>query len=102
MPFKPLTPTDARTKLAHRRLARGVTQRQMWEALGVSRATHLRLEQGRMDDRSLRLLVNCAIALDCRLDDLIEDEWRQWYTRPGYTPTKPPVFPAAPEDSTSS
>lgn len=100
-PFEPLTQTNARTKLARRRLARGVTQRQMWEGLGVSRATYVRLEQGHMDNPPLRLLVNCAIALDCALDDLIEDTWRQWYTRTGYEPTKPPVFPAAPGHPTA-
>lgn len=92
-PFEPLTQTDARTKLARRRLERGVTQRQMWEAVGVSRATYVRLEQGRMDNPSLRLLVNCALALGCGLDDVIEDTWREWYTRPGFVETEPPRFP---------
>jgi transcriptional regulator with XRE-family HTH domain len=93
-PFEPLTQTDARTKLARRRLARGVTQRQMWEAVGVSRATYVRLEHGRMDNPPLRLLVNCALALGCELNDVIEDAWRQWYTRPGFVATAPPAFPA--------
>jgi transcriptional regulator with XRE-family HTH domain len=91
-PFEPLKQTRARTRLARRRLAAGVTQRQMWEALGVSRATYLRLEHGRMDNPSLRLLQNCAIALGCALDDLIEDDWRRWYTPAGYVPTRPPRF----------
>lgn len=53
-----------------------------------------------MENPPLRLLVNCAIALGCELTDLIEDEWQEWYTRPGYAPTEPPQFPAASEDST--
>ncbi len=90
-PFEPLTQTKVRTRLARRRVAVGVTQRQMWQALGVSRATYLRLEQGRMDDPSLRLLMNCAIALGCQLDDLIEDGWRAC-TPEGYVATRPPDF----------
>lgn len=45
-----------------------------------------------MDNPPLRLLQNWAIALDCNLDDLIEDEWR--YTRPGFVPTRPPKLDA--------
>ena len=91
-PFEPLKQTQVRTRLAQRRLEVGVTQRQMWEALAVSRATYVRLEQGRTANPSLRLLQNCAIALGCQLDDLIEDEWREWYTQEGYAPTQPPEF----------
>ena len=45
-----------------------------------------------MTNPPLRLLVNCAIALNCQLDDLIEERWREWFTRAGYTPTQPPRF----------
>jgi transcriptional regulator with XRE-family HTH domain len=86
-PFEPLSQTDARTKLAARRVARSVTQRQMWEAEGVSCATYIHLEQGRMANPPLRLLVNCAIALSCELGDVIENSWLGWFTRPGYMPT---------------
>ena len=91
-PFQPLNQTRVRTRLARLRVAVGVTQRQMWEALGVSRATYVRLEQGRLVNPPLRLLQNCAIALGCDLDELIEPEWREWYTPEGYEPTAPPVF----------
>jgi len=40
----------------------------------------------------LRLLQNCAIALGCELDDLVEAEWRDRYTPEGYEPTNPPRF----------
>ena len=92
MPFPVGTQTRPRTRLAAIRVARGVTQRQMWEAVGVSRATYVRLEHGGIDNPQLRVLQNCAIALGCGLDDLIEPSWREWYTRAGYTPTKPPHF----------
>ena len=91
-PFEPLTQTNARTLLAHRRLAARLTQRQMWEALGVSKANYVRLEQGRLVNPPLRLLQNCAIALGCKLDDIIEPEWREWYTPEGYEITQPPKF----------
>jgi DNA-binding XRE family transcriptional regulator len=92
MPFAPGEQTDVRTKLAARRVKRRVTQNALAEAVGVSRATYVRLEQGRNDNPPLRLLVNCAIALDCELEDLIEDEWRAWYTPAGLAPTTPPNF----------
>jgi transcriptional regulator with XRE-family HTH domain len=90
MPFQPGEQTDVRTKLAAWRVKRGVTQNAMAEAVGVSRATYVRLEQGRNDNPPVRLLVNCAIALGCELDDLIEDEWRAWYTPAGIPPSSPP------------
>lgn len=88
-PFDPLTQTRPRTKLARLRMEGGATQREMWEAVGVSRATYLRLEHGKTINPPLRLLVNCAIALGCQLDELIEDPWREWYTPKGYVQTGP-------------
>lgn len=68
----------ADTKLAAARLRRGVTQQELASATGISPATYWRLEHGRMTDPSVRLLVNCALALGVALEDLIEDEWREW------------------------
>src|SRR3954454_23524609 len=90
MPFAPGEQTDVRTQLAAWRVKRGVTQNALAEAVGVSRATYVRVEQGRNPNPPLRLLVNCALALGCELDDLIEDHWRGWYTPVGLQRTTPP------------
>jgi len=90
MPFAPGEQTDVRTKLAAWRVKRGVTQQALAEAVGVSRATYVRVEQGRNTNPPLRLLMNCAIALNCALDDLIEDAWREWYTPAGLPRSSPP------------
>lgn len=67
------------TKLARARAARGLTQAQLAAAVGLARSTYWRLEAGRVRNPRLRELANCALALDCQLEDLIEDEWREWF-----------------------
>lgn len=66
------------TRLATQRIGKGWRQEDLAEAAGLSRATYQRLESGRMPNPPLRYLVNLSIVLDCELDDLIEDEWREW------------------------
>ncbi|MGA2469273.1 MAG: helix-turn-helix transcriptional regulator [Solirubrobacteraceae bacterium] len=80
MPYRvrrPVTAT-AQTKLAQARVRRGVTQEEMADATGISTATYWRLEHGRLSDPSIRLLANCALALGVEVEELIEDEWREW------------------------
>jgi hypothetical protein len=48
-------------------------------ATGPSVATYQRLERGEMSNPPLRYLVNCAIVRKVELDEVIEDEWREWY-----------------------
>lgn len=67
-----------KTKLAIWRERRGVTQEELARTTGLSTSVYWRLENGRYDNPPLRYLINCAIALGCTLDDLIEDEWREW------------------------
>jgi hypothetical protein len=31
-----------------------------------------------LSDPSIRLLANCALALGVEVEELIEDEWREW------------------------
>lgn len=50
---------------------------------GISVATLRRLERGQMDNPPLRYLQNLAIALEVKLDTLIEPGWREWWPRPG-------------------
>ena len=78
MSARRLEQTKPRTRLARWRLRRGLTQRELWEATGLSKASYLRIEHGIERNPRVRHLVNLAIALDCQLDDLIEDDWRHW------------------------
>lgn len=70
---------QAQTRLAARRRERGLSQAQLARAVGLTRTTYWRLETGQVANPKLRVLVNLAIALDCELEDVIEDEWREWY-----------------------
>lgn len=79
MPARPWVQTKIRTKLAERRIGRHRTQDQMVELTGISRASYVWLEQGRHPNPPLRWLTNCALVLDCELEDLIDDEQREWF-----------------------
>lgn len=78
-PARRLVQTKVQTRLAAARVARGMTQQEMWEATGISRTSYLKLE--RKDgyrNPPLRYLANCAIVLGCELELLIEPAWRTW------------------------
>jgi len=67
-----------RTRLARLRQQRGVRPEEMAVACGFSLSTYRRLEAGRMTNPPLRYLANAAIALGVPLEDVVEDEWREW------------------------
>lgn len=81
--------SSAATKLAAVRLRRGMTQREVANATGISYATYQRLERGELDNPPLRYLTNCALVLGVRLGDLVEDEWLQWKRFDVDTPEPP-------------
>ena len=66
------------TKLVHARITRGVSQEELADKVGVSWKTIARLEANGMADPGLRLLNNCALALNVKLESLIEESWREW------------------------
>jgi transcriptional regulator with XRE-family HTH domain len=66
------------TRLARLRTERGVSQRELAEATGISLATLRRLERGAKANPPLRYLSNCAIVLGVEVEELIEDSWRKW------------------------
>jgi transcriptional regulator with XRE-family HTH domain len=83
--------TAGRTKLANARLRAEFTQHEMSEWTGIPMATYRRLERGKIPNPHIGHLANCAIVLarapggagrpgggEWTLEDLIEDEWRQW------------------------
>ena len=68
------------------RVRRGMTQREMWEATGIGRGSYLWLEHGGHRTSPLRHLAKCAIVLGCKLEDLVEPEWRRWQQFDGGPP----------------
>jgi transcriptional regulator with XRE-family HTH domain len=81
--------SKASSKLAAVRLRRGMTQREVAAASGISYATYQRLERGEIDNPPLRYLTNCALVLGVRVGDLIEDAWLQWMRFDEHTPPAP-------------
>jgi transcriptional regulator with XRE-family HTH domain len=69
---------ELRTRLARLRVQRRISQTWLAQATGISPRTLQRLEAGHIDNPPLRYLVNCAMALGVGLDEVIEDEWREW------------------------
>jgi transcriptional regulator with XRE-family HTH domain len=80
---------DIRTRLAAARVRRGVTQAELAAAVGMTLPTHRRLERGRMDSPPVRYLTNCALALGVEVEDLIEDDWREWHVLDQRAPEPP-------------
>ncbi len=70
--------STAVTKLAQLRTARGLSQSEMADLTGISTASYWRLEHDELPSLPLRYLSNCALVLGVALEDLIEDEWREW------------------------
>ena len=78
------------TRLRQAREARGVSQEQLAEVTGLSLSTLQRLERGRMNNPPFRYLVNCAAALEVKVEDLIEEEWLQWLSLDVLKAAEPP------------
>ncbi len=104
MPARRDPGTKAETRLARVRMARGVTQEELADAIGISVPTYRRLErgQGEKQNPGIRYLVNAALALGVELSLLLEEDWKEWTVfsenRPG--PPKPEGFwrrPYAPD-----
>jgi transcriptional regulator with XRE-family HTH domain len=55
-----------------------MSQRRLAELTGISLRTLQRIERLEIDNPPIRYLTNCAIALGCELEDLIEPAWREW------------------------
>jgi transcriptional regulator with XRE-family HTH domain len=55
-----------------------VTQPVLADAVGISIPTLSRYERLEVKDPSLKVLVNCAIALGVELHDVCEPEWFEW------------------------
>jgi transcriptional regulator with XRE-family HTH domain len=79
MPARHDPGTKAETRLARVRMARGVTQEELADAIGISLPTYRRIERGGADaNPPLRYLMNAALALGVELDTVIDEAWREW------------------------
>lgn len=76
---RPGEQTKAETKLARKRLERGMTQEELAFAAGIRPSTYWKLERGRIQNPGVRYFTNLAIVLGCKVDDLLEDEWLDWW-----------------------
>ena len=83
--------TKGETKLARARLSARLTQQQMSEMTGLSLATYRRLERGSVRNPQLRHLSNCAIVLNLRLIDILDDQWLEWTPFDRSTAAEPPL-----------
>jgi transcriptional regulator with XRE-family HTH domain len=70
---------QSNTRLAYWRHRRGLSQAELRDRAGLSRATYARLEQGRYENPPLRYLTQLAILLEVDLMALIEDRWMDWH-----------------------
>jgi transcriptional regulator with XRE-family HTH domain len=71
-------PARPRSRLYERRKAAGLSQRELAKQAGISLRTFQRIERLDVDNPPIRYLTNCAIALGCELEDLVEPAWREW------------------------
>jgi transcriptional regulator with XRE-family HTH domain len=74
---RPGEQTRVRTKLAAWRVKRGVTQKELAEAVNIPLTSYWRIETG-FPPPTVQQLGNFAVALGCQIEDLIEDRWRAW------------------------
>jgi transcriptional regulator with XRE-family HTH domain len=82
--------TAGNTRLARARLEAGYTQSEMSAWTGIPIATYRRLERGELRNPPIRHISNCAIVLKVALEDLIEDEWRDWLPLDPYRTMRQP------------
>ena len=72
--------STSQTRLGRLRVDAGLTQADMAERTGLSASDYWRLEHNKSPHAvNLRALANCALVLGVELNELIEDEWREWY-----------------------
>lgn len=66
----------AQTKLKAMRIKTGLTQREVVERTGINAQTYSQYEQGvkNFDSARLGVILNICIALNCKLEDIIESK----------------------------
>jgi transcriptional regulator with XRE-family HTH domain len=79
-----------KTHLRERRIALGFTQPAMAQRAGLPLRTYQRLEAGELNNPPIRHVVNCALALGLRIQDIAEPEWISWTPTAGARHPLPP------------
>ena len=83
--------TQTRTKIAAKRLERGLTQKEVAYFSGIPLTSYRRLERGQNPNPPLRWLVNCQHALALEdLRDVLEDDWLGFFQLGPGKPDQPP------------
>jgi transcriptional regulator with XRE-family HTH domain len=72
--------TDDRTRLAELRINKGVYQHELALQTGIPIASYRRLERGEVKNPLLWWYVNCAIALNVELEDVLDEQLLAWRT----------------------
>ena len=73
---------ERNTRLREVRLRMGYTQPAMAKRANLPLRTYQRLEAGELRNPPIRHVVNCALALGLRIQDVAEPEWIRWTTSP--------------------
>lgn len=76
------------------RRSRGISQDRLAALIGISGTTYREIESGKNANPSIGYLANCALVLECELEELIDSRYRQWYRRHPDMPG-PPENPRA-------
>lgn len=79
------------TKLYELRLSRGWTMQEVSEWSGIPPASYARLERGQVANPRLRPLRNLALLFEVELDELLQDDWRQWMQLHEEAPMRKPL-----------
>ena len=66
-----------------------MTQREVWEASGLTRSTYKALERGDVQHPPVRVLVNLALVFDVAFEELLEDDWKRWTVFDAAAPAPP-------------
>jgi len=67
-----------RTKLARKRAECNLTQRELARLTGIGLSQLQDLERGNRWNPGIRWLTNCALVLECSIEEICEDEWLSW------------------------
>jgi transcriptional regulator with XRE-family HTH domain len=78
------------TKIYELRLQRGWTMQEVSDWSGIPIASYARLERGQLANPRLRQLVNLALLFEVSLEDLLQDDWRQWMQLHEEAPVRKP------------
>lgn len=90
MPGKSYARGPLRSRIARRRVQIRLSEKRLAELTGLSLRQVQRYCAGEIKDPRLSELVNLAMALDCRLEDILEPEFLEWTVFDATNAPEPP------------